>query len=451
MKLTFLGANHEVTGSNYLLELSDGYKIMVDCGMFQGYKFAEDKNYENFRFNPSEIDAVLVTHAHLDHTGRLPKLVAGGYHKDIYSTEATRDLTRIVLEDTANLMAEEAQRFDDFKLLYSLDDVNQTFVNWKTIDYHQKFELKPGVSVYYRDAGHILGSASIQIIAEGKTITFSGDIGNPPVPFLNKTETVDSTDILIIESTYGGRLHEPANHRKGILAAIINEVAHQGGVLMIPAFAIERSQELLYDINDLINNRLIPSLPTYLDSPMAIKVTETFERYKKLYNAADQKKSLSDNLLDFPKLHLTESATLSKEINNVSGSKIIIAGAGMMHGGRILHHAIRYLPDERSHLLIVGYQVDGSLGRRLLDGDKMVKIFKEMVHVKAKVSKIESYSGHADQNGLLGFVRAIHEHLPNHIFITHGEFEQSQTLAAKIKQEFSIDSTIPEFGKTIEI
>jgi metallo-beta-lactamase family protein len=451
MKVTFLGAAQEVTGSCYLLELNDGFKVIIDCGMFQGYKFAEDKNYADFLFNPQNIDAVLVTHAHLDHTGRLPKLVNSGYRGKIFSTEATKDLSRIVLEDTANLMAEEAQHFEDSIPLYSLNDVENTFINWQIINYHQSFQLKEGVKVYYSDAGHILGSASIQITADGQTITFSGDLGNPPVPFLKPTETVSSTDFLVIESTYGGRLHEPAHLRKEILASVVNDIAKSGGTLMIPAFAVERSQEILYDLNDLIEEKKIPSLPTYLDSPMAIKVTRAFEKYKDLYNQQDELKSESDDLLNFPNLHFTQSAQLSKEINRVFGPKIVIAGAGMMHGGRILHHALRYLPDERSQLLIVGFQVNGSLGRRLLDGEKVVKIFKDMVHVKAKINKIGAYSGHADQNGLINFIKKINEQHPKNIFITHGELDQAQELSAKIKEEFSYSNHVPKFGETFDL
>lgn len=449
MKITFLGAAQEVTGSHYLIELDSGFKFVVDCGMFQGYKFAEDKNYDDFIYQPNRVDAVLMTHAHLDHTGRLPKLVKDGFTGKIYSIEATRELTKIVLEDTAELMAEEALR-DNHPPLYSLSDVGHIFTNWQTINYHQPFTIHEGVEVTYIDAGHILGSASVQIVAEGKTLNFSGDVGNPPVPFLQPTEYFDSSDTLVIESTYGGRLHEPSDKRQELLGQVIRETITNGGTLMIPAFAIERTQELLYEINNLIDLKQIPSVPIFLDSPMAIKTTKIFKDFDNLYNKPDQIKTDQDDPFNFPGFKMTAAVEESKAINDVKGPKVIIAGAGMMHGGRILHHALRYLPDPKSHLLIVGFQVQGSLGRRLFDGERDVKIFNENVHVNAKIQAIGAYSGHADQAGLLRFISEI-KNKPKQIIITHGEVTQSEQLAQKIKEQFSVTPTIPKLGETIEI
>lgn len=450
MNIKFLGAARHVTGSNYLITLDNGDQYLIDCGMFQGSHLLEDMNKNPFNYNPAEIKALLITHAHLDHTGRIPKLIKEGFNGSIYTQAATRELTRLVLEDTVNLMKEEAER-ENVLALYDRNDVDMVFqLNWQDVDYFKEITVGPGIVARFWDAGHILGSASIQIMADNQVVTFSGDIGNPPEPIIDVPHPVEETKVLIIESTYGGRLHEPPEERIKQLHDAIVETVSRGGTLMIPTFAIERAQELLYEINGLIDADRIPSIPVYLDSPMAIKATKIFKHYTQLFNQRDRQKAEQKDILAFPGLTTTQSVMASKQINSVHGPKIIIAGSGMMHGGRILHHAIRYLPDQNSCLLIVGYQVEGSLGRRLLDGEKHVKIHGTTVNVKAQVKAIGAYSAHADQAGLLGYIDHIKTQ-PRQIYITHGEFEQQQILATKIQDRFKIVPTIPAFGDLAQL
>lgn len=445
MKISFFGAASEVTGSNYLLELANGYKIMVDCGLFQGSHEAQKRNGEDFKYPAEQVDVLLLTHAHLDHTGRLPKLVKEGFKGKVYTTLASSQLTQIVLDDALGLMQEHSER-ENIEPLYSQADFNALQGRFINVEYHQAIDVGGGAKATFYDAGHILGSAFIKVVADGKTITFSGDLGNPPVPIIQPTEALDQTETLIIESTYGGRVHEPMEERTRLLSQAIKETISASGTLMIPAFAIERTQELLFEINHLIEDKKIPPVPVYLDSPMAIKATKIFRQSVKYYNETSKQESKTDDLFNFPGLTLTESVVSSKQINSVVGSKIIIAGSGMMEGGRILHHAIRYLPDKKSRLLIVGYQVEGSFGRRLLDGEKVVKIHSQPVRVNAKIQAIGAYSAHADQPKLLHFISQMNTK-PKNIFITHGELSQSQALASKIKDEFRINSIIPKFGQ----
>ena len=449
MQIKFLGATRHVTGSNYLITLDNGDQYLVDCGMFQGSHVLEDMNAQPFSYDPADIKTLLITHAHLDHTGRIPKLIKEGFTGEIVATHATRDLTQIVLEDTVRLMDEEAER-ENTVPLYDASDVAGIFnLDWHFVEYDREVTIGTGVTARYWDAGHILGSASIQIRADGQTVTFSGDIGNPPAPLIDKPRPVDATDILVIESTYGGRIHEPPEKRVTQLHDAIVDTLSRGGTLMIPTFAIERAQELIYEINGLIASHHIPNIPVYLDSPMAIKATRVFKHYAVLYNRTDKQRALHEDILTFPGLTLTQTVQASKQINPVKGPKIIMAGAGMMHGGRILHHAIRYLPDDRSMLLIVGYQVEGSIGRRLLDGEKSVKIHGDIVSVHARVKAIGAYSAHADQPGLLHYIDSI-AGKPNTIYITHGEYDQQQILAGKITDQFGISTVIPAFGEMFD-
>lgn len=445
MKIKFCGATQHVTGSNYWLETDQKQRFLIDCGLFQGARIQEDFNLKPLLYNPIEVDKLVLTHAHLDHCGRIPKLFAEGFKGTIYATEPTHDLTKIVLEDAVGLMQEESER-ENQEPLYTVSDVQKAFQRWKYVNYHNDEEIGQGIILKLYDDGHILGSASVQIKTEDKIITFSGDVGNPPVPFLRPTEAISETDFLIIESTYGGIIHEPPEERLTKLQKAITDTISAGGTLMIPAFAIERAQELLYEINELIEGKKIPQIPVFLDSPMAIEVTKVFRRFKQYYNSADKLQSNREDLMHFPGLQMTESVESSKKINHVKGPKIIIAGSGMMHGGRILHHAVRYLSDPKSALLIVGFQVQGSLGRRLYDGERKITIRGEKIMVRAKIKAIGAYSAHADQNGLLHFIDVM-DKKPKKVFITHGELIQSQALAEKIKERFKIECVIPKYGE----
>ena len=441
MKLTFYGGAKSVTGANYLLE-SNSQKIFIDCGLQQGGYFAEKQNFEPFPYNPSEIEAVFVTHAHIDHIGRLPKLVKDGFRGEVYSTPASKDFAELMLLDSENILNKEGAR-EGKPPLYSTDDVSRLMSAWKGIEYHQPMKFGD-FKIEFFDAGHILGSAIIKIDVEGKTIIFSGDLGNSPAPIIQPTEKILSADYCLIESAYGDRLHEPADKRREMLEDAIEDTIKSGGVLMIPAFAMERTQDLLYHLHQLFEEGRIPRVPVFIDSPLAIKVTAVYKKYKAHFNRGIVKtEHPGEDILNFPGLRLTLTTEQSKEINNVPAPKIILAGSGMSHGGRILHHESRYLPDPKSTILFVGYQAHGSLGERIRNGVKSVRIFGEEVSVRCHIKEISAYSAHADQAQLLDWIKPMRRTLKK-VFVVQGEEEASNVLAQKIRDEYAVDATVPE-------
>ncbi|MFH1536556.1 MAG: MBL fold metallo-hydrolase [Patescibacteria group bacterium] len=450
MKITFCGANQEVTGSCHLVE-TGSTKFIVDCGMFQGRKMADDKNHENFPFDPKELDFALLTHAHIDHSGRLPKLGNLGFKGKIYGTHATCDFAKILLADSAHVIQMEAKRYKK-PVLYEEKDAQKINTQFEGINYNQKIKINDEVEIQFRDAGHILGSAIIEVWAEGKKIVFSGDLGNPPVPILNPTEYIKDADYLLIESTYGNRVHEDSRSRQLLLASAIYEVATMKGVLMIPAFAMERTQEILYELNTLVENKDIPPIPIYIDSPLAIRALKIFKRHESLFNIeATSLIDSGDDIFNFPRLKLTEPTQESKDILNTPNPKIIIAGSGMCHGGRIMHHLKNYLHLPNSQVLIVGYQVNGSLGRQLLDKEKQVKIHEKKINVNAKVRAIGGYSAHADQDKLLNWLSHFDKTKLKNVFIVHGEEEQSRILGQLIDAKLKIPNSIPSQSDSIEL
>lgn len=445
MKLTFYGGARTVTGANYLLE-EGKTKILIDCGLFQGSGFAERQNFEPLPYSPKTIDAVLITHAHIDHTGRLPKLCKEGFKGKIFSTPPTKEFAKELLLDSEHLLLKEAEE-KKLAPLYSIDDINQAMLLWKTAEYRQKFKISD-FEIEFRDAGHILGAAFIVItsVKTGKKIIFSGDLGNIDMPFIKETEGFDRADYLVIESVYGNRVHEDVKVRKDILEDLIEDIVKAGGVLMIPAFAVERTQELLYELNELIENGRVSKIPVFIDSPLAIKLTSVYKKYSKDSNYFDKEAldliKKGDAIFNFPGLKMTLTVEQSKEINDVRPPKIIVAGAGMSQGGRILHHERRYLPDPKSALLFLGYQAKGSLGRQILDGARTVKIFGEEVAVNCRVKAIGAYSAHADQPRLLSLIGSIRNDLKK-VFVVQGEDEQSLPLAQKIQDELAVEATAP--------
>lgn len=455
MKLHFHGAAQMVTGSNYLIE-TDDTKILIDCGMFQGAQHVEDRNYEKFPFNPKEIDYLLVTHAHIDHTGRIPKLYKDGFRGKILMTKPTKDFAYIMLEDSQGILKREARDLGR-EPLYEITDVQESLKLIKGIDYGKKINLGKGISCRFRDAGHILGSAIIEVWApstssgQAKKIVFSGDLGTQPVPLLNPPELIDESDYVVVESTYGDRIHENKRKRKDLLENTIEDTIAKGGTLMIPAFALERTQELLYELNGLVENHRIPRVPVFIDSPLAIKALEVYKKHPGYYNKkATYLIESGDDLFKFPGLTLTRETNESKQINNVKPPKVIIAGSGMSTGGRILHHEIRYLPDPNSCLLIVSYQVAGSLGRRVLDGAKKVKIFREMIPVRAEIRAIGAYSSHADQQDIHNWLSRFKKPVKK-IFVTHGEEGPALSLIQFIKDHLGIDSVAPMLNDVVEL
>jgi len=453
MKITFCGGAQSVSGASYLIETAHT-KLLVDCGMFQGSRFTEQYNYDQFLFNPKTIDAVLITHAHIDHTGRLPKLCRSGFKGTIYATEPTLAFAHELLLDSEHLIRMEAER-EGIEPFYNLDDVEHVFTHAKPVVYAEDHKLSDEISFRFFDAGHILGSAMVEVFGHenGKTtkIVFSGDLGNVATPLLKPTHEEKVADYVVIESAYGNRLHEDWGPRKDILENVIEDTIRKGGTLMIPAFATERTQELLYELNELVEHGRIPKVPVFIDSPLAIKITELYKKYSAFYSheAAMLVKS-GDEIFKFPGLKFTPTVEESKAINNVHPPKIILAGSGMSNGGRIIHHEQRYLPDPNSTLLIIGYQAKGSLGRQLLDGAKMVKILGADVLVRARITQISGYSAHADQKHLLEWIEPMRISLKK-LFIVQGEQESAEALAQKVRDMYAIETAVPASGNSFEL
>ena len=449
MKLTFHGGTQVVTGACYLLETKEA-KILVDCGLFQGKREWRELNFADWPFDPAEIDFVLLTHSHMDHVGRVPKLVKDGFKGKIITTKPSRDFSHLFLLDSAHLQEEEARAIGR-EPLYSKTDVEASRKLFQGVDYGGQIELTKDVKCRFTDAGHILGSAIIEIWADGKKIVFTGDLGNPPVPLLKPTELVDEADYVIIESAYGDRNHETAEQRQNILEDAIEDIVASKGTLMIPAFAMERTQEVLYELNELVERSHVPKVPIFVDSPLAIKATAVYRNYENYFNQeATHLINSGDDIFKFPGLKMTVSSQESRKINNVSKPKVIIAGSGMSTGGRILFHEKLYLPDPNSKLLIVGYQVEGTLGRKLLKGAKEVMIKNEKVSVKAKIQAVGGYSAHADQQKLTQWL----DHLKRpvqQIFVVQGESGTAKALAQKVGDELGMKATVPKLNEEIEL
>ena len=452
MKLTFYGGAGEVTGANYVIECA-GAKIMVDCGLAQGGRFAERGNYKPFAYNPAEIKAVFITHAHIDHIGRLPKLYKDGFRGDVFATHPTLDLARISLDDSVRILKDEAEDLKE-QPLYTEEDIINLWKLTHGKKYHEEIIVTPNIRIKFNDAGHILGSSIIEVFLKEESreikVVFSGDLGNPPTPLLRPTEFIDKADYVLVESAYGDRLHEDKSQRKEKLQQIIESTIINGGALMIPAFALERTQELLFELNNLAESGRIPKIPVFIASPLAIKATAIYQKYPDYFNkeAAYLIKS-GDDLFNFPGLEFSLTTESSKAINNVPPPKIIMAGSGMSEGGRILHHERRYLPDPKSTLLVIGYQVSGTLGRRLLDGAQEIKMFRENIPVRAQIKAIGGYSAHADQAGLLEWVG----HIKNvkKVFVVQGEEKPAAVLAGKIKNDLGMEAGVPQAGEVFEL
>lgn len=449
MRVTFCGAAREVTGSCHLLEINNK-KILIDCGMFQGSNFNEGKNFDPFIFNPKELDAVLVTHAHLDHVGRIPKLVKEGYNKKIYATKATCEFAELIWRDAYEIMNYNYHKFQE-PVLFETTDIAAAAELLEGVNYHEKLDLGDGITAVWKDAGHIFGSAFIEIFDGKNKIVFSGDIGNVNEPIVKDTESISpAVDLLICESTYGDRLHEAIEVRQKLILQLFTEAYKKKGVLMIPAFSLERTQELLYDLNELSEyDKTLPQMPIFLDSPLAINATKIYEKYPEYYDMeASQLHNLGDDFLKFPQLKLTYTKEQSMEINKIRGPKVVIAGAGMMNGGRILHHAFRYLSDVASTLLIIGYQAQGTLGRRLYEGAKRVKIFGKDVSVACTVKAIGALSAHGDQKKLLEWIGS-GQKPPKEIYFVHGEPHASTELAHRTRDLYGVDTFVAEMGERV--
>jgi metallo-beta-lactamase family protein len=454
MKLYFYGGAGIVTGVNYLLEIFQS-KILIDCGLFQGDRKLDKKNQEPFPYQPTKIDFVLITHAHLDHIGRLPKLIEDGFKGQIFATAPTIDFARLMLKDSQKILHEKAIRAGVIPLMDG-QKIEKIIKMFKPVEYDQSIKLDQEISVCFREAGHVLGSASIEIAAEDKKIVFSGDLGSGRVPILRKSARIKKADYVVLESAYGGRVHEDSRVSKDMVEDIVEETVARGGVLMIPSFALERTQQILYELNELVENRRIPQMPVFVDSPLAIKLTKIYAQYPQYYDKEAKLLIKSgDDIFKFPSLKLTQTVAESKAINVVTPPKIIIAGSGMSQGGRILHHEVRYLPDSKNTLLIVTYQAQGTLGRKLLEGDKKVKILDQVIPVKARIEHINGYSGHADQKELIDWLSPMvgsdSTGRPQKIFVCQGEEKPAQALAQQIKDHLGLSAEVPQLNEAVSL
>lgn len=450
MRVAFYGATEGVTGSNCFVETDGGTKFVVDCGLFQGDDQTEEHNWDKFPYDPATIDFALITHSHIDHMGRLPKLAKDGFRGCVYSTEPVAGFAEIFLQDTRKILQNEAERKGKEEL-FSDRDIASIMGRFKTHKYHETFQPAEDVKVTLYDAGHILGSSFILVEADGKKIIFSGDLGNPPVPLLRNTDKLPEVDYVVMESTYGDRLHKKSGERPNELESVVKSTISAGGTLLMPSFAMERTQEILYELNELTNKGRLDNIPVYMDSPLAIRATEVYKRYTDYFDKDANDIFAKDNdLFHFPGLKLIESSEESKALDREVGPKVIIAGSGMSNGGRIVFHEKRFLPEPSTTLAIVGFQVSGTLGRQLKDGNKEVKIMGEIVQVRAKVHEISSYSAHADQNKLIDWVSNPDSNIKK-IFLVHGEKEAKEVLKSKITERTGLDSTIPETGDLEEL
>lgn len=459
MNIQFCGAAKMVTGSNILIETKK-YKILVDCGMFQGNKKVEAMNFEEFPYNPSEIDYLILTHAHIDHSGRIPKLVKEGFRGRILSTKPTYDLCKIMLLDSAKIQEADVEWENrkrqragkkPIEPLYTMDEAEFSLRFFEDYLYEQMIIINEDIRLRFKDAGHVLGSAIVElwIKEDGETLklVFSGDLGLPNKPIINNPEYIDEADYLIVESTYGDTIHEGLGESTEKLIDIINKTVLRGGTVIIPSFAVGRTQELIYELNKYYEyNQEIEEhmrIPIYVDSPMAVEATNAFQANSSSFD--DEAKNLilkGDNPFVFSNLRYVKDQKESMALNKYTFPKVIISSSGMATGGRVRHHLKHNLWDERNSLVFVGYQAEGTLGRIILNGAKRVKILGEEVAVKAEIYDLEGLSGHADQIMLLDWIRKI-KSKPQKIFIVHGEAESAKALSEKIEEEFKIETIIP--------
>lgn len=463
MKLTFYGAAETVTGSQYLLETSQG-KMLIDCGMFQGNKELRDRNYLDFEYNPQDISCVIVTHAHIDHSGLLPKLVKHGFNGKIFVARPTEELLEILLKDSAHIEEMDIKRENKWlkrngqkerKPLFTTEDAEKTLKMIETVEYHEEFSPLSNIKAQYKDAGHIMGSGFVELEIEENNITkkiiFSGDIGRSFQAFIRNPEVSQKADLILIESTYGNRNHKSDSDTANELVSILKQIVQSKGTLIIPSFAVGRTQEMIYQFFELSLRNNIPPIKIYIDSPMGDKVTQVYSQNKDLYD----KKTLEylkngKTPIDLSLFKFTKSVDDSKKLNNTPGPKVIISASGMCEGGRVVHHLKHNLWKPNTHILFVGYQARGTIGRRIIEGAKRVKILGDSINVNAQIHTVGNLSAHADKDGLLSWLHFYQKSNPQ-IFVVHGESDVCPIFADTIANKYGFVSYVPKWRDTATI
>jgi metallo-beta-lactamase family protein len=450
MKITFHGAAQTVTGSQHLLEVN-GHRILLDCGLYQGRRKESEQRNRNLPFDPASIDVLVLSHAHIDHSGNIPNLVKAGFKGDVVCTFATRDLCAAMLRDSGNIQERDAEYVNKKRLkrgeppvdpLYTEEDAIHSLGCFLAIGYERPYTLLPSVTLTFYDAGHMLGSAMVALdIADEEAgrdlrLVFSGDVGRPGTPILRDPTRLDAADVVIMESTYGGRTHPPIDASEKELEEAINETYKRGGKVIIPAFAVGRTQQLVYTLNKLFHAHDIPDMPIFVDSPLAVNVTNVFRLHPEAYDRETldymTREDPDGDVFGFPRLRYVRQVEQSKELNFLREPAVIISASGMIEHGRILHHVKNNVGDPRSTILIVGWQAPDTLGRKLVEGAREVRIFGETYQRQAQVRVLNGFSGHADHDGLLNWMRAF-RHRPGRVFLVHGEPDSAEALAAGLK------------------
>jgi metallo-beta-lactamase family protein len=464
VKLTFWGAAQTVTGSLHMLEFG-GHRVFMDCGLFQGRRAEAKKLNSEFPANPESVDAVLLSHAHIDHSGLLPKLFREGFRGPVYATDATRDLCASMLPDSAHIQQKDAEWVnrrerrsgrDRVEPLYSMEDAEGVVQLFETVDYGRTFEPLPGLQVEYRDAGHILGSATMMLTVDegGRTrrLGFTGDLGRSGRPILRDPQPMDDLDWLICESTYGGEVHDPPDRAKERLAEVVGETAARGGKVIIPAFAVGRTQEIVFRLDELTNEGRLPPIPVFVDSPLAVNVTDVFRRHPECYDAELEAYMKSDpDPFGFARLSYVRDVEASKRLNQSTLPMVIISASGMAEAGRILHHLRNNVSDPRNTVMIVGYCAPHTLGRRIAERRETVKIFGEPFRLRADVEVMNSYSAHADEPELVEFISALDADRLEGIFLVHGDPDRQIALTRALEAAGYSGVRRPQRGETVEL
>ncbi|MCL5269629.1 MAG: MBL fold metallo-hydrolase [bacterium] len=461
--LTFQGAAGSTTGSRHLLQVDDKL-ILLDCGLYQGRREETTRQNKQFRFNPAALHSVLLSHAHIDHSGNLPNLVKQGFGGTIHTTTATRDLCQVMLLDSAHIQEHDAEwlnrrnrkrgRGEIIEPLYTMDDANEAMGHFQSVGYHHPFHVLQDVKVTFYDAGHILGSSSVIIdLRRGEEVfrlAYTGDLGRANLPLLRDPEIPHNVDWLVLESTYGSRIHDPIGEAKEELRETITRVAARGGKIIVPSFSVERTQEVIYYLNELTNEGRLPPIPVFVDSPLAINVTEIFRLHADCFDRETRRLLLEDgDPFGFSRLSYVRDVEESKRLNSLVGPCMIISASGMCEAGRIRHHLANSIEDPKNCIMFVGYQAENTLGRKIVERQPEVNIFGEPYRLRAEVVTLNTMSGHADQNDLAAYARVVRDNSPRlkKVFLVHGEEESRTALAARLRADLGLKAVIPQLGE----